>query len=309
MSCVTSYYDPAVGARVLIGPNGILIPTPGTLTKGINEGIQKAVSEGWAFRCLAHEQVVCDDGIKIPPCAFADIDLGSTEFYIKPGVIAPGLHMSSFNGGRFNHSGFLIYDGDNPNAALYISPANADPRFGQKIIQNADISFGWVNALRQIGCISQIDLSQGMIYNNKRFEWQCLQGWDGVNAKANYGIIVTNPGGASGVNAMNMNFFRVGQLFGFSDTGILIGDSETNADFMSDNNWDLNINIAKQGSCTSGVTTWGSYDYFDLGVTIYSGTLEYPMIFRPGTTDNRYLIRQATAQFGVSDSGTNNRAV
>lgn len=303
----TSYFDRGLNRRVLVGPNGGLIPTPNSLTHGINEGISRAVSDGWAFRCLPHEQVQCDDGIVIPACAHADIDLGTTEFYIKPGVANPGFVMSSFNGGRFNHCGVLIYAGSNQNAAMYIAPHTPDPKYGQKIIQHADISFGWVNCQSAVDAIVQIDLGDGMIYNNRRIEWQALQGWNGVENKANHGLIVLNPGPG---HAMNMNFFRIGQLFGFSDTGVRIGNSDSNAIFMSDNTWEVNLNITNVNA-TSAVTTWGSFDEFNLGATIYTGSLQYPIIYRPGSQNNRHLIRQGTAQFAVSDSGVpgTNRAI
>jgi hypothetical protein len=306
IGCVTSFFDRPLNRRVLVGPDGSMIPTPGSRTHGVNEGIKKAIDEGWPFRCLAHEQVLCDDGIKIPPCGLADIDLGTTDFYINPGVEAPAMHMSSFNGGRFNHSGMLTNAGSNPQVAIYIAPSDPDPRFGQKIIQNADISFGWLYSTSQVGCLAQIDLTHGMAYNNKRIEWQCLQGWDGAASKATNGIIVTNPGAG---NALNMTHFRVGQLFGFRETGILIGLNNTNAIFMSNNVWEANINTIGDVTVTSGVTTWGSFDRFELGITKYGGELQYPIIYRPGSQNNRHLIRQATSLNTVSDSGTNNRAI
>lgn len=301
--CVTSYYDPSLSARILIGPDGLPISTTGSTTQGLQEGINYAIANHWPFRAIAHEVITCSSGISIPPCANADIDLGATEIHFQASVNAPAIHLNSFNGGRFSHKGRMMHFGS-PNLVVYIAPINADPIHGQKIIQNADIQFGEIRACAAgTQKIVQLDLSQGEIINNQHLDFLKLDGWNGQQNCAQWGLLVNNPANGLGFNE---NHIRIGQLMGFYEAGVQIGLGDSNAVFLSDNYWDVNINSVS-GSITSGFTTFGGWDYIQMCVTAYAGShFQYALIYRPGSCNNRHHIRQSTAQFGVSNSGSNN---
>jgi hypothetical protein len=301
---VTSLFDPSVNARVLYGPDGNLVDISASTTKGLQEGLNLAISQGWAFKALPHEPINCTTGLVIPPCGNADIDLGATDIHIAAGCVSPAIFMNSFNGGRFSHKGRLLHFGT-PNVVLYIAPTINDPMHGQKIIQNADIQFGDIRACAPVQKLVQLDLGQGEIINNQHLDFLKLDGWNGVLNCAQWGILVTNPGEGIGFNE---NHIRVGQLNGFYDTGIMVGLGAWNQVYLSDNHWDVNINCLT--AVTSGFTTFGGFDYIEMCVTGYgSGTFQYPLIYRPGSQHNKHLIRQSTAMYPVSDSGIGNGAI
>jgi hypothetical protein len=306
--CVTSFFDTATFSRVLYGPDNVIIPTPGTTTQGVQEGINYAIANGWPFRLRGHEEIVCAASISIPPCAYADIDLGVGMFRFAASVTGPAVVMDSFNGGRFIHKGRLMHSGA-PNVIVYIAPRNPDPIFGQKIIQNADIQFGEIRACTpNTEKLAQIDLGAGEIINNQHLDFLKLDGWNGSQNCARWGLLVTNPGGNGNIG-FNQNSIRIGQLMGFYESGVQVGLGAQNQAYLSNNDWGVNAN-AVSGNPTCAFTTYGSFDLIEMCCTGYPpGEFQYPLILRPGSANNRHLIRQSTAHQPISDSGSGNRAL
>jgi hypothetical protein len=306
--CVTSLFDTATWNRILVGPDDIIIATPGTTTQGVQEGINYAISNGWPFRLLGREEIVCTSSISIPPCAHADLDLGTATFQWPASATCPAIVIDSFNGGRFSHKGRLAHLGT-PNVVVYIAPRSADPKFGQKIIQNADIQFGDVHAYGSgTQKLAQIDLGSGEVINNQHLDFLKLDGWNGAQNCAQWGLLVTNPGG-NGDIGFNQNSISIGQLMGFYESGVQVGLGPLNQAYLGNNHWNVNAN-AVSGAPTCAFTSYACFDFIELGCTGYPpGQLQYPLILRPGASANRYLIRQSTAQHPVSDSGTGNRAL
>ena len=302
---VTSLYDPALG-RILLGPDGAVIPTPATVTGGVGEGVAYAVANRWAFKCLPHETIACSGMLTVPSCSYADIDLGSTDFSFSAACNAPGLYLNSYNGGRFKHTGRLIYSGTG-TCGMYIAPATPDPVHNQKIIQNAELEFGyvWINGV-SIGQGVVIDLSQGSIMNN-RLGWLNVNGWDGAHNRMSQGIYVIPS--ANPYIGFNENMIRVGQMQGFSQTGIVItADPSVTA---GDNEWDAMLNTTGMPGeqPSSMVDTCASYDEWRLSMTIFTGSCAHGIVFNAGANHNSYKIRQDTSNNGTRDNGMGNKAI
>ncbi len=307
LGCVTSFYDLSTSARVLIGPDGTSISTAGTQTAGVNEGIAYAVSNSWAFKCLPHEEIICATGLNIPACAGADIDLGGSDFRFGSTCTSSALSMDSFNGGRFYHSGRLLYSGSAPYAVHLHPSVNA---LGQKIIQNADLRFGSL----QIGGVNTpigvyYDLTHGTIMNNKNLDWLMIDGWDGAHNRMLYGLYVSTP--SDDQNGFNENMIRIGQMQGFSSIGILDGQAGQYAIAIGDNEWDVMLNSTGLAGeqPVAFIDTYASYDEWRISATIYTGSCGAGIIFQAGANYNSYKIRQSTAGTAVQDYGTGNRAI
>jgi hypothetical protein len=301
-----SAYSPAAGLRKLYDPDGNVVATPGTLTMGVNEGIALAIANGFAFKCVpGGGNVVLDTYLTVPPCANADIDLGATSFFVSPTCNGPGFYINSFNGGRFKHDGMLVYQGSG-TSAIYMAPATPDPVFGQQIIQNARMEFGWVTVVNvNIGQCCVIDPSQGSIMNNERISFDCLQGYDGTNRVAQCIYVLT--AGGTGNIGVNENHFVVGQAFGFTDVAIQVGTGQPNDLYIGDNNWQTELN--SQGNVNAMVRTNASYDRWWGGMTIYTGTCPNSIVFANTANFNKYDLRQDTSSGGVFNNGLSNSAI
>ena len=306
-----SAYSPAASARQLYDPDGNVVTTPGTQTAGVNEGIALAVASGFAFKCEPKEQILCGTYLDIPPCLNADIDLGSTNFAFNASGV---MVMNTFNGGRFFHSGVMFYMGPAaPGAALqWIDPNLPDPVYGQKIIQNADIQFGQiVNAGGAVEACTQLNLTTGSIYNNKRLEWLNLQGWNGAANIINYGIKVVPKPIADPYTGFNENNIVIGQIIGFVESGVLVGNGSPNDNFMGDNQWTVGINptgLTSGPPIPSMFDTYASYDRIQGGMTIYTGTCPHSIRFLGTANYNKYALRQDTSSSGVLNNGLSNTA-
>lgn len=299
---VTSLFDPAVSARVLFGPDGVVIPTPGTLTRSVNEGIAYAIANNWPFKSLAHEILFCTDGIRIPPAAFADIDLGGTEFSIS-GTNQPAFSINSFNGGRFVTFGHWEYSGTNGSVAMVMNPSAADPKYGQKIIQNAEIDIPDIQVAGvNVGAGIQIFPSGDIIQNRLRF--RRINGWDGVANRIAHGIQVVPPAEGCGFNE---NIITVAQCFGCSISNILVGSPDPKSVYLSDNEWDVMLNTVS-GSIGTLIDSYSSHDEWRYSATAYAGSsFAKSITFRAGANNNSYKARQLP--YAVNDLGAGNRAV
>jgi len=213
--------------------------------------------------------------------------------------------MNSFNGGRFSHQGRFRYFGTG-TAAYYIAPSGPDPLYAQKIIQNANIQFGWLQLSTAVGQAVLIDPSQGSIMQNN-INYGTVQGWDGEANLCVSGIYVaTVPDYTYGFNE---NHNVVNQVIGYSDAAVQIGVGVQTDLYIGDNDWLIESNpTGLPGQSPVMVKTYGSYDCFRGAHTIYTGASPNSIVFQGSANHNRHQLRQDTSSGGIQNNGLSNVA-
>ena len=301
-----SAFSPILGARKLYDPDGNIVSTTGSLTEGLNEGIALAIANKFPFKAFAGGPTVnLDTYLTIQPCGNADIDLGTIDLLATPSCNGPGLYMSSFNGGRFSHKGRFRYNGTG-TAGYYIAPAANDPFYGQKIIQNAKIEFGWLQLNSQVGQGILLDPSQGSIIQND-INYGVVQGWNGqANLCAAAVYVGSVPNGTFGFNE---NHNVINQVIGYTDTAVQSGTGSPNDLYLGDNDWLIESNpTGINGQAPVMVKTYASYDCIRGAHTIYTGASPHSIVFLGSANHNRHQLRQDTSAGGVQNNSLANVA-